>query len=289
MVMKTVLMLLLVYSSLSAFTQIQEQSLWWNNTSIFNPAHTGAEYKHNVTSMNRFRSIKTFSQGQAFSAVCETRIFDKSESKFKTAIGVNFLTNNLFRFNSSRYRDSFMLNIAEHFEIKEDYTISAGVALGRDFSSPLSSSLDTLNSKFRLSNLNYNAGILMKLNELHLGAGVTGLNNEPTSAGSNLGIKPIYNFQARYKLKIRSSTALIPAVNVFLFENNTFTQANASFMFNDNFTFGFSYSSNESVGINLGSQLGSKVHLNYALQNFYNSSFSNPFINEFSIAYRIKS
>ncbi len=125
--MKTLLSIIAVFFVLLSTAQIQyPNTTYWNNNSIFNPAYTGVEYKHQFTTYGSLigDGYGLFNKGvphNNFMGLYNFR-FDKINSGF----GINYQKSNigLIQINSLKASYSYF------FKLKNKAVLSTGFSMG---------------------------------------------------------------------------------------------------------------------------------------------------------------
>lgn len=288
--MKNILTLLLSLASITAFSQTPEQSLWWNNTSVFNPAFTGFEYKHNATVTGRLNNRGLSSNSADYSALYEVQL--SKNKKFKTGIGLNYLLDDL----PSIRTDNVRLNIAEHLYFSDKHSISVGIGLGLESSyystqwiavdpnDPAIPDEFTREGKFQ-----WNAGLVYKFHNLTLAAGAANLNEKSLDDVLYYQTSTTYSGQAAYRIKLSENLHLTPRVNMMMASSSTLYQTNLTAQIKEKYLIGLSYSDNSKAALNLGYILTEHIHFNYAFQQIYRDlkDFTGN-AHELSVAFRVE-
>ncbi|MFK7756678.1 MAG: PorP/SprF family type IX secretion system membrane protein [Flavobacteriales bacterium] len=288
--MNQLLAIAFLISSLNAFSQTPEQSLWWNNTSIFNPAFTGLSYNQDFTVSGRIVNPSLASNIGNLSALYDMQL--GSTDKFKTGLGLNYIFND----QSSIRTNNLRLNIAEHIHFSEHHSLSAGIGLGLETIyyalewvavDPVDPSLPesfTREGKFR-----WNAGVICRLKGFTIGVAATNLNESTIGENPFYRSSTTYSGQITYEVKVSEQLILNPRVNILTYDDFSLLQTNITALFQDQFLLGVSYSDNLKLGVNAGYVLNNRLYTNYAFQRSYGKlSFVRGNTHEISLAYRLK-
>ena len=254
--MKTLIILSFLLASGITFSQSDPQTImYWNQYTIYNPATSGLEYKHDFRASYHTKNPSLSFSPQNYTASYNTRL------KGHHGVGVNYSYDE----SLASDRNSINLNYNYQFTLKGGRRISLGVSPG--FFTKKRVNIPWMNYP-QLNNdyLNLNTGVAYMGKKIYAGVSLTHVLHDALKRPeeSFYSVKQELNAHARYTLRVMKKATLHfeGIVNSdFIF---TSVKLNARVRLYDQFVLGAGYRLRDAIAVNVGWDIKKRYRLAYA-------------------------
>jgi type IX secretion system PorP/SprF family membrane protein len=273
-------LLLFLFCQLLGLSLLAQQeafySVFWNNSSTYNPATTGEQSKFYgaINYRNQWNNLTTPGYPRSFSALFELNI-----DTINSAFGVNYSYDQLGIEKSKKVG----LNYSYHINLTDKRKIGFGVGYTlsiKDFNNSNFIAIDDYtqdpsipNENERLNFSDLNAGLSFLSERFRAGIGITQITE---SSGESMGLvfqNQMHLFtNASYDLLIGNDFKLIPQARFATDFTSRVYEGSLIAKYDNRYWIGASYRSEVAFGLLVGIDISEKVRLGYALDYYTNST-----------------
>jgi type IX secretion system PorP/SprF family membrane protein len=272
-------LLFFLFSQLLGLSLMAQQeafySVFWNNTSTYNPATTGEQSKYYgaINYRNQWDGLTTPGYPRSFSA-----LFELNLDTINSAFGINYSYDQL----GLEKGKTVGFNYSYHFDLPNDQKIGIGIGptySTKHFEISQFRAIDDFtqdpsipNSDLKYHYFDLNAGVSYLNKKFNSGISVTQL-LESDGGSQNQYKNTMHLFgHLSYKLSLTDKFKFIPKVRFATDLNSRVYEASLIAKYNDRYWIGGSYRSEIALGIMTGIDIAKKVRIGYALDYYNNNS-----------------
>lgn len=237
-----------------------QNSMFWNNYSVSNPAATGLETKH-----YGFASYSFFNYTEPFSGYNLYAGYDAKLASLHGGLGLNVSSNKLAWFGNN----SANLNYSFHQKLGEKYVLALGVAAG--MLNIYNEDFDTIYSARSETQFNLNLGTVFKGKRLELGFSCTQLNRPAFGDSIKNSADPTYFLYGQYKFRLSDKLDLIPRMQYINYSGFNQLKLNATLLLKKQYWLGIGYNHRNNFNLMAGVDLFEKFRLGYGIELPINS------------------
>jgi len=267
--MKSLLLIIAVFISLLSIGQMQNpNATYWNNNSIYNPAYTGIEYKHQFTT---YGSLIGGRYGVYNKDIANNNImglYNLRLDKINSGFGINYQNNNVGLFK----RNSVKASYSYFFKLKNEAILSAGVSMGYTSSKYIG---EDAKYSFLIDREGYlgDLGIVYKAERLDIG-----FSFNSSFYGSLDRINDLYQFNLNgsYKFDVEDFTITPGVYAVYKFKDVDYINLNLRVSYKNKIEIGgaFNVSNYAKRSLFFGYNISDKFKISYSYsQDDYNRVF----------------
>jgi len=125
--MKTLLSIIAIFTVLMSNAQLQyPNATYWNNSSVYNPAYTGIEYKHQFTTYGSLIGGNYGLYNKGFANNNFMGLYNFKFDKINSGFGINYQNYNIGLVKVSSIKSSY----SYIFRLKNNALLSTGISMG---------------------------------------------------------------------------------------------------------------------------------------------------------------
>lgn len=251
---------------------LAQNSFFWNNYSITNPAATGLNARHYGFATYSFNIDPYFKSWDLAAG------YDAKLASLHGGLGLNVTSGRFAWFGSNLAN----LNYSYHQNIGENNILAFGVAAG--MLNIFNEELDTIYEARSETQFNLNLGTIFKGKNIELGISCTQLNQPSFGDSIKFRIGPNLVFYGQYDFRLSNKFNLIPR---FQFSNNngfSSIKLNTTFLFKKQYWCGIGYFHRNTFSLMAGVDLFEKFRMGYSLELPFHSISQNRMTHSFAIA-----
>lgn len=267
--MKTLLLIITIFTALSSSAQIQyPNATYWNNNSIYNPAYTGIEYKHQFTTYGSLIGGRYGIYNKDIANNNIMGLYNLRLDKINSGFGINYQNNNVGLFK----RNSVKASYSYFFKLKNEAILSAGVSMGYTSSKYIGEG-DKIGFLFDKEGYLGDLGIVYKTERLDIG-----FSFNSSFYGSLDRINDLYQFNLNgsYKFDVGDFTITPGVYAVYVFKDVDYINLNLRVSYKNKIEIGgaFNVSNYAKRSFFFGYNISDKFKISYSYsQDDYNRVF----------------
>ena len=288
MVRKIYLILFILLLSFSLKAQQETlYSVFWNNSSVFNPAYTGEQSKYYFSANIRNQWTKVQGNPLTINGNLEWQI-----DSLRNAIGLSYTYDKL----GLEKNNTIKLNYSHHFKISKDKRIGIGIAptfatRKFEFNNFVTIDDQTYDPSIPSGEENYkyfdlSFGLSYISNHMKVGISSTQL-LESSGTSDNLyrNARHFYG-NASYDINVNQKIKIIPQIMIGYVNDYLALNTILLAKYREQYWIGGSFSNEEDLGVMAGVDIAKKFRLGYAF-NYYSTSGKQPFGETHEIVFAI--